>query len=43
MQDEAVSDFHSYKGYSTCKFPSDKTLPGMMSIYNLYFVTMKAL
>ena len=29
--------------YSTHKFPSDKMLPGMMPIYNLYFVTMKVL
>ena len=43
MQDEAVLDFHSYKEYSICKFPSDKRLHGMMTIYNLYFVTMKVL
>ena len=43
MQDQAVLDFHSYKEYSTCKFPSDKMLPGMMPIYNVYFVTIKAL
>ena len=43
MQDEAVLDFHGYKEYSTCKIPSDKRLPGMMPIYNLYFVTMKVL
>ena len=43
MQDEAVSDFHGYKEYSACKFPSDKKLPVMMSKYNLYFATMKAL
>ena len=29
MQDQAVLDFHSYKECSTCKFPSDKRLPGI--------------
>ena len=43
MEDEAVLDFQSYKEYRTCTFISGKRLPGMMPIYNLYFVSMKVL
>ena len=28
---------------STCEFLSSKRLPGMMPIYNLYFVSMKSI